>query len=120
MYITIRQEGQESQKRRRHKGGFTLPEVLVSLLICVFVLQGVGQWGVLTQQSRIRMQQNQQAVLLAQAVLAGNSAELPDGWEIVVKKQEIGDELIEQELTIIYGNQSWEKQTWQFYYVGQP
>lgn len=114
MCITIRQAEQESQRRRRHEGGFTLPELLVSLVICVCLLQSVGQWSVVAKQSNIRMQQNQQAVLLAQEILAGQEIELQKGWDVTVKQQQIGEELIEWKMTITY-----ETQKWEFYYVGK-
>ena len=48
MSIFIRQDAHASQKRQRSNGGFTLPEVLLSLVLSMFLIQIVCQWGVLT------------------------------------------------------------------------
>ncbi len=123
MCIITRPGERASQKRRSRHSGFTLPEVLVSLMICMLLMQAVGQWSVLTGNSNLRMQQNQQAVLLAQTVLAGSTPSVPDGWTIQVEKQLINEEsnteentgsLWEWNITVNY-----EEQTWQFYYVGE-
>lgn len=114
MCIIIRRGEPVSQKHRRHNGGFTLPEVLVSLLISALLMQCVGQWSALTGQSFARIQQNQQAVLLAQTALLEWHGEIPEGWQVVVEKQPAGEFLEEKEITVTNENQ-----TWQFYYAGE-
>lgn len=114
MCIIIRRGEPALQKRRRHEGGFTLPEVLASLVICMMLMQIAGHWYALTGQSHVRIQQNQQAVLLAQTALAGAQGEIPEGWQVVVERQPMGEFLEEQEITVTNENQ-----TWQFYYAGE-
>ena len=114
MCIIIRRGEHALQKRRRHEGGFTLPEVLASLAICMMLMQIAGQWSVLTGQSHVRIQQNQQAVLLAQTALAGAQGEIPEGWQVVVERRPMGEFLEEREITVKNENQ-----IWQFYYAGE-
>ncbi len=122
MCICIKQGERASRKyRHRHHSGFTLPEVLVSLVICMLLMQLLGQWGILTTESNQRMQENQQALLLAQSALTGSEVVCPNGWEVIVEKNLIGDAekiergtLREWEITVKHGNQAW-----QFYYVGE-
>ena len=97
MCIIIRQGVPECPKRLYCKNGFTLPEVLVSLAICLLLLQSVWQWSLLAERSRQRAAQNEQAVFLAQSVLA---------------EQELGAKLTEKKVTVSYG-----AQVWQFYYA---
>lgn len=112
MCITIRQGVPECQKRPYHKNGFTLPEILVSLAICLLLLQSVWQWSLLAERSRQRAEQNEQAIFLAQSVLAEKVPQLPQGWHIDVAEQEIGAKLTEKKVTVSHG-----KQVWQFYYA---
>ena len=114
MSIFIRQDAHASQKRQRSNGGFTLPEVLLSLVLSMFLIQIACQWGVLTVKSQQRMEQNQQAVFLAQAVFAELQPELPAGWQVMVREKPLGNALQEREITIRYENQEW-----QFYYAGE-
>ena len=51
MSIFIRPGGHALQKHQRNNGGFTLPEVLVSLLLSGFLVQIICQWGVVTIRS---------------------------------------------------------------------
>lgn len=112
MCIITKRGGRGLLDRRQHKEGFTLPELLVSLLIGGWLLHVVGQWAVLSDQSEIRVKQNEQALLLAQTVLAGGTPNLADGWQIEVEKHPC-EQLQEQEITVLYQNQNWS-----FYYVG--
>ena len=114
MCIFIRQGVRALQKRQRNNSGFTLPEVLISLLLSVFIMHIICQWGVLTVKSQQRIEQNQQAVFLAQSVLAEIQPEIPDGWKISVITDLLEKELQEWEITVQYENQEW-----QFYYVGE-
>ena len=112
MCIIIRQDAPECPKRPYRKNGFTLPEVLVSLAICLLLLQSVWQWSLLAERSRQRAAQNEQAVFLAQSVLAEQVPQLPQGWQIDVAEQELGAKLTEKKVTVSYG-----AQVWQFYYA---
>ncbi len=116
MYISIGQGEPASQKRRRQNSGFTLPEVLVSLVICVMLMQTLGHWGVLTYRANQQMNENQQAVFLAQMALAGSEAHIPEGWEVIVNQTVIGNEkfLRQWEITVRHENHQW-----QFYYAGE-
>lgn len=114
MCIFIRLDAHASQKRRRNNSGFTLPEVMISLLLSVFLMQIICQWGILTIRSQERIEENQQAVFLAQAVLAKMDSELPEGWNVFVEEKPLGDVLQEREITIQHENQEW-----QFYYAGE-
>lgn len=111
MSIIIKPAVPDSPKRQSPNGGFTLPEVLVSLCILLLLLQMVWQWGQLIMHSEERVQQNQQAILLAKTVLAGIQPDLPEGWTFVIKEKQ-GAILQETDLDISYG-----KQHWQFYYA---
>lgn len=113
MSIFIRPGGHALQKHQRNNGGFTLPEVLVSLLLSVFLVQIICQWGVLTIRSQQRIEENQFAVYLAQAVLAETEPEISEGWRISVEEIPLGNTLQEQEITVQYENQEWH-----FYYAG--
>ena len=114
MCIFIRQGAHVLQKPRRNNGGFTLPEVLLSLLLSMFLIQMICQWGVLMANSQQRIEENRQAVFLAQAALAEMQPEIPDGWQISVEKKPLGKTLQEWEITVQYENQEW-----QFYYAGE-
>jgi hypothetical protein len=68
---------------------------------------------VLTIRSQQRIEENQFAVYLAQAVLAETEPEISEGWRISVEKIPLGNTLQEQEITVQYENQEWH-----FYYAG--
>ena len=114
MSIFIRLGGHALQKRQRNNGGFTLPEVLVSLLLSVFLVQIICQWGVLTIRSQQRIEENQCALYLAQAALAETEPEIPEGWRVSVEEKPLDNTLQEQEITVQYENQKWH-----FYYAGE-
>ena len=112
MFTFIRQGVRESPGKQRRNSGFTIPEILVSLLICGLLLQSVGQWSVLTANSGMRIQQNEQAILLAQTVLTDGTPDVPDGWQISVEETQQAA-LRERLVTVSHENQSWS-----FYYAG--
>lgn len=114
MCITIRQGAPECPKKPYRKNGFTLPEVLVSLAICLLLLQSVWQWSLLAERSGQRTAQNEQAIFLAQSVLAEQVPQLPPGWHIDVAEQAIGPKLTEKQITVSYG-----EQVWHFYYAAR-
>ena len=114
MSTFIRPDAHALQKHQRHKGGFTLPEVLVSLLLSVFLVQIICQWGILTVRSQQRIEENQCALYLAQAVLAETEPEVPEGWLVSVEEKPLDNRLQEQEITVQYENQKWH-----FYYTGE-
>lgn len=109
----ITEQGARGSARERHKRGFTIPEILVSLCILLLLLHSVWQWTVLTERTNQRIQQNQQAVLLAQEALAGGAAHLPAGWTVQQEQEDCGAVLAAQSITVCYG-----AQRWQFYYAG--
>lgn len=111
MSIIIKPAVPDSPRQQFPNGGFTLPEVLVSLCILLLLLQMVWQWGQLAICSEERMQQNQQAILLAKTILAGLQPELPEGWSFAIKEKQ-GAILQETDLDVFYGTQHW-----QFYYA---
>ena len=118
MCIITRQGVHASPKRQRDNRGFTLPELLISLVICALLLHSAGQWSVLSSQSHVRSAENRQAVLIAQSVLAGIEPELPEGWSVQKETRPAGLFLTEQELTITHANQT-NTQSWTFYYAGE-
>lgn len=101
-------------KPERKQGGFTLPEILVSLCILTILMQGVGQWGIVMQRTADTMAQNQQAVLLAQQIYAGLEPQCPQGWQVQVESSADIGLLYETEVMIMS-----EKRRWQFYYAGE-
>ncbi len=114
MCMFIRPDAHVLQKRRQNNSGFTLPEVLLSLLLSMVLIQIICQWGVLAVKSQQRIEQNQEAVFLAQSVLLETQPEIPDGWTVFVEKAPFGRTLQEWEVTVQYENQEW-----QFYYAGE-
>lgn len=113
MSIIIKPDVPESPKRKIDQKGFSLPEVLVSLCILLLLLQMVWQWGQLMICSETRVQQNQQAILVAKTVLAGLQPDLPNKWSYSVI-QKPGFSLLEKSVTVTYGDQHWN-----FYYAGE-
>ena len=105
------------RNNRRNKGGFTLPEILISLLLCSLLMQSLAQWNSLSVQTHKRMNENQQALLIAQSVMAGSRVSLPDGWDVEIVKQPLGLSITEQELTVTYEDET-STQCWSFYYAG--
>lgn len=82
-YVYYYQTGEAALPgKKQYEKGFTLPELLVSLCILMILLQGVWQWGVLFQRTTERIQQNQQAVLIAQCYFANFPLDLPAGWSV--------------------------------------
>ncbi len=109
----ITERGAPGSASRRYKRGFTIPEILVSLCILMLLLHSVWQWTVLTERTNQRIQQNQQAVLLAQEALAGSVVYQPTGWTVQLEQEDCGAVLTAQQITVCYG-----AQCWQFYYAG--
>ena len=115
MYTTIRQVVLALRKKRQDRSGFTLPELLLSLCICILVLQIVWQWAVLQERAEERQQQNRQAVWLAQSAFANAlSGDIPSGWDVQVEQAPCGFLLQEKLVTVSFENQSWS-----FYYAGK-
>ncbi len=114
MSTTIRPGEAALPGKKQYEKGFTLPELLVSLCILMILLQGVWQWGVLFQRTTERIQQNQQAVLIAQCYFANFPLDLPAGWSVTVQREETGTKL-EQQFVVV----SYQEQQWPFYYIGE-
>lgn len=113
MFISIRRVVPALPKKLYHKEGFTIPEILVCLGITIILLHSIWQWTILTERSNQRIQQNQQAVLLAQESLAGVHSALPEGWTVQHSREEKGALLTVERITVGY-----EGQYWSFYYAG--
>lgn len=114
-YVYYYQTGEAALPgKKQYEKGFTLPELLVSLCILMILLQGVWQWGVLFQRTTERIQQNQQAVLIAQCYFANFPLDLPAGWSVTVQREETGTKL-EQQFVVV----SYQEQQWPFYYIGE-
>ncbi len=113
MSIFIRQAAPGLPKNRSRKNGFTIPEILVSLVMTILLLHSVWQWTVLTERSNQRIQQNQQAVLLAQEALAGMHINVPEGWTVQMDRENGGPFLTVDRITVGYDGQRWN-----FYYAG--
>lgn len=109
----ITERGAPGSASRRYKSGFTIPEILVSLCILMLLLHSVWQWTVLTERTNQRIQQNQQAVWLAQEALAGSVVHQPTGWTVQLEQEDCGAVLTAQQITVCCG-----EQRWQFYYAG--
>ena len=114
MSTTTRPDEAALPGKKQHEKGFTLPELLVSLCILMILLQGVWQWGLLFQRTNERIQQNQQAVLIAQCYFTNLPQELPAGWSVTVERKEKETKL-EQQLVVV----SYQEQQWPFYYIGE-
>ncbi len=99
---------------RHDRGGFTLPEVLVSLVILMVVLQCAYQWNRLAERIQIQQQENRQAVTLAEGILAGADLSVPDGWETHTEIWREGEFLQGTEVTVIRNGHQWK-----FYYAGE-
>ena len=113
MFIFISRAVPVSPKKLYRKDGFTIPEILVSLGITLLLLHSVWQWTILTERSNQRIQQNQQAVLLAQESFAGVHSELPEGWTVQISREKDGAFFTVERITIGYDGQHWD-----FYYAG--
>lgn len=98
----------------RRKMGFTLPELLVSLCILLLLMQGVWQWNMMLRQGVARVEQNQQAVYIAQCCLNNLQPDLSAGWSVTVEQEPVNDIL--QQTTVVVSYQS---QQWPFCYVGK-
>lgn len=114
MSIIIRRDAAALPAMARHNGGFTLPELLVSLCILLLLMQGVWQWNAVLRQGIARVEQNQQAVYLAQCCLNKIQPDLADGWSVAVEREPVNDIL--QQTTVIV---SYQNQRWPFCYVGK-
>ncbi len=100
--------------KRRKEDGFTLPELLVSLCICVLVLQSVYQWSLVAEKSQAGGWQARQALSLGQSALNGADCAVPPGWTVRTEKRPCGEDLTETEVTVECGGR-----IWHFYYVGE-
>lgn len=98
----------------RRKAGFTLPELLVSLCILLLLMQGVWQWSMVLRQGVARVEQNQQAVYIAQCCLNNVQPDLSAGWSVTVEREPVN--AILQQTTVIV---SYQDQQWPFCYVGK-
>ncbi len=115
MCITIIQDAAESarSKMNDNQSGFTIPEVLVSLFILLMIVQLICQWGPLTSGTTSRINENDQAIYLAQQTFAGLEPQCSDGWQITTEQTNRSALLHETVVTVSKGQHSWE-----FYYAG--
>ncbi len=112
MFIIIKRGAAGLRERLQRSQGFTLPEVLVSLVILVMLLQSVWQWGLLVQRGQQRMTEDWQALTVAQTLLAGGSPDLPEGWTATKDCLAEGKTVAEQQISVTHG-----KAHWDFYYA---
>ncbi len=112
--ITIQGAAESVRSKMTDKqSGFTIPEVLVSLFILLMIMQLICQWGPLMLHTTDRINENDQAIYLAQQALAGLEPQCPDGWQITTEQTDRSALLHETVVTVSKGQHSWE-----FYYAG--